>query len=73
MSVPVGHITIADTLNVSQARAPQEAVFTCVKWQQQIAHPVGVVDGLAEHCALLLLHTLSLHFLVESWPQPVLL
>lgn len=73
MRVPVCHITIADTFNISQARAPQEAVFTGVQWQQQIAHPVGIVDCLAEYRTLLLLHTLSLHFLAEGWPQPVLL
>ena len=72
-SVPVCHITVADAFHVSQARAPQQTVFAGVEWQQQIAHPVGVVDCLAEYGTFLLLDPLSLHFLAENWPQPVLL
>lgn len=71
--IPVCDVAVADTLHVPEARAPQQAVFAGVQRQQQVAHPVGVVDGLAEHRALLLLHTLSLQFLGECRPQSALL
>lgn len=71
--IPVCDVAVADALHVSEAGAPQQPVLAGVQRQQQVAHPVGVVDGLAEHRALLLLHALRLHFLAERRPQPVLL
>lgn len=71
--LPVGDVAVADALHVSEAGAAQQPVLAGVQRQQQVAHPVGVMDGLAEHRALLLLHALRLHVLAERRPQPALL
>lgn len=71
--LPVSDVAVADALHVSQARVPEQPVLAGVQRQQQVAHPVGVVDGLAEHRALLLLHALRLQFLAERRPHAVLL
>lgn len=73
LSLPVSDVAIADALYVSEAGALQQPVLAGVQRQQQIAHPAGVVDGLAEHRALFLLHALHLQLLAEGRPQPALL
>lgn len=71
--VPVGDQAVADTLHVPQPGAAQQAVLAGVKRQQQVAHAVGVVDGLAEHGALLLLDQLLLLLSAHGGPEPQLL
>lgn len=71
---PAGDQAVAGALQVPQPRAlPQQAALAGVQRQQQVAHPVGVVDGLAEHRALLLLHQLLLLLTAQGRPQAPLL
>lgn len=73
VGVPVGDVAVANTLHVPYPGPVEQAVLAGVQGQQQVGHAVGVVDGLAEHCALLLLHALTLLLLAERGPQPALL
>lgn len=70
---PVGNEAVADALHFGQAGGAQQPVLAGVEGQQQVAHAVGVVDGLAEHGALLLLHTLLLILFTQGGPQARLL
>lgn len=69
-SPPAGDQAVAGTLQVPQpGTLPQQPALAGVQGQQQVAHPVGVVDGLAEHRALLLLHQLLLLLTAQCRPQ----
>lgn len=72
--LPAGEQAVAGTLRVTQAGSlTQQAALAGVQGQQQVAHAVGIVDGLAEHRALLLLHQLLLLLTTQGGPQAPLL
>ena len=71
---PVGDEAVAGALKLAQPRAlPKQAALAAVQGQEQVAHAVGVVDGLAEDGALLLLHQLLLLLSAQRGPQAPLL
>lgn len=70
--LPVSDEAVADALRIAKAGAPQEAVLAGVQGQQEVAHAVGIVDGLAEHRALLLLDQLELLLPAHGGPQATL-
>lgn len=70
---PAVNEAVTDALHLGQAGGAQQPVLAGVERQQQVAHAVGVVDGLAEHDALFLLHTLLLTLLTQRGPQARLL
>ena len=71
--MPVGDYAVAAALPVGDWGAPQQLVLAGVQRHQQVDHEAGVVDGLAEHGALLVLHQLLLLLLAQGRPRPQLL
>ncbi len=71
--LPVREDAVAAALPVGCRRGAQQLVFAGVQRYEQVDHQAGVVDGLAEHCALLVLHQLLLLLFAQTGPSTQLL
>lgn len=67
--LPVCKDAVAAALPVRRRSGPQQFVLTGVQRHQQIDHQAGVMDGLAEHRALLALHQLLLFLFTQTGPS----
>lgn len=73
LCLPVGDDAVAAALPVSDGVGSEQLVLAGVQGDQQVDQEAGVVDGLAEHRALLVLHQLLLLLLAEAGPGAQLL
>ena len=70
---PVCDDAVAAALPVGGGGVAQQPDLAGVQRHQQVNHEAGVVDGLAEHGALLVLHQLLLPLLAQAGPRAQLL
>lgn len=66
---PVGDDAVTAALPVGDRGVAEQLVLARVQGNQQVNHKAGVVDGLAEHGAFLILHQLLLLLFAQAGPR----